>query len=342
MVATLDAWFLNNLACPTDGTSLLWDGQRLHGTCGHSYPVVDGVPVLLQPNVAQTHRSARESLERAAQHLTNVASPSETTTEPSGVHPFVVRVLAATNGLMYRNLTPSEYPIPHIRLPAAQGEQWLLDIGCNWGRWSVAAARKGYRVVGIDPSLEAVLAARVVARQLGASALFVVGDGRYLPFRTNAFDVVFSFSVLQHLSKNNVRLALRSIRRVLKPSGVSLIQMLNRLGARSLYNQARLAFHEPDPFAVRYWTTRELHDTFASAIGPSRVSVDGFFSANAQVSDLALLPRKYQWVVQSSERLRSVANRVRLLKHVADSVYITSSDDPARLSDVDKHVTQVS
>lgn len=340
-MVTLDAWFLNNLVCPADGTSLLWDGQRLHGACGHSYPVVDGVPVLLQPNVDQTHRSARESLEHAAQHQDNAAAPNENHADPAGLHPFVLRVLAATNGLMYRNLTPSEYPIPHIRLPAAQGEQWLLDIGCNWGRWSVAAARQGYRVVGIDPSLEAVLAARVVARQLGVSALFVVGDGRYLPFRTNAFDVVFSFSVLQHLSKDNVRVALRSIRRVLQPEGVSVIQMLNRIGVRSLYNQARLAFHEPDPFAVRYWTTRELYDTFASALGPSRVSVDGFFSANAQVSDLPMLPRKYQWVVQSSEKLRSVANRFPLLKHVADSVYITSSEAPGRLSEFDRYVTQV-
>ena len=36
----------------------------------------------------------------------------------------------------------------------------LLDLGSSWGRWSIAAARKGYSVVGLDPSLGAVLAAR--------------------------------------------------------------------------------------------------------------------------------------------------------------------------------------
>jgi ubiquinone/menaquinone biosynthesis C-methylase UbiE/uncharacterized protein YbaR (Trm112 family) len=338
---TLDAWLLDNLVCPADGAPLLWDGQGLHGTCDHDYPIVDGVPVLLQPNVDQTHHSARESLEYAMLHRDRSPNPSGMTNEALGVHPFVIRSLVATHGLMYRNLTPSEYPIPHLRLPAARGQQWFLDIGCNWGRWSVAAARKGYRVVGIDPSLEAILAARVVARQLGVEASFVVADGRYLPFRSDAFDVAFSFSVLQHLSKDNVRIALQSIRRVLKSNGVSVIQMLNRMGARSLYNQARLAFHEPDPFAVRYWTTHELHATFASALGPSRVLADGFFSANAQVSDLELLPRKYRWVVQSSERLRRIARRVRLFTHLADSVYVTSSEDAARLNEVEKHVTQV-
>ncbi len=342
-MATLDPWFANNLVCPADSSPLEWDGQRLHGACGHSYAVVDGVPVLLQADVEQTHRSAVASLEHAA-HASHLApTPTQAGNTPdvskhSGVHPFVHRVLAATNGLMYRDLKPDEYPIPDIRLPRARGEQWMLDVGCNWGRWSVAGARRGYKVVGLDPSLEAVMVARDVARQLGVTALFVVADGRYLPFKDKTFDVVFSFSVLQHLSKENVRMALRSVRRVLKEDGVSLVQMLNRIGLRSLYNQARLSFHDPQPFAVRYWTTRELHDTFASAVGPSRVSVDAFFSANSQVSDLKFLPPKYQMVVRSSEKLRALANRIPVLKHVADSVYITSSEDPSRLDEVEKQV----
>lgn len=345
-MATLDPWFSDNLVCPTDGSPLKWDGQRLHGASGRSYPVVDGIPVLLQADVTQTHRSALASLEHAARASHTDPSPthaSETqqVTPSSGVHPFVHRVLAATNGLMYRDLTPGEYPIPDIRLPRARGESWMLDVGCNWGRWTIAGARKGYNVVGVDPSLEAVTVARDVARQLGVTALFVVADGRFLPFKDNTFDVAFSFSVLQHLSKENVRTALRSIRRVLKSDGVSLIQMLNRIGLRSLYNQARLSFHEPHPFAVRYWTTRELHDTFASALGPSRVSVDAFFSANSQVTDLKFLPPKYQMVVRSSEKLRALTNRVPALRHIADSVYITSSEDPARLDEVEKHVVRV-
>lgn len=346
-VTTLDPWFLENLACPADHSPLQWDGKRLAGACGHSYPVVDGIPVLLQADVEQTHRSAAVSIDRArsADAAANGARPEpvgspDVESSPTGVHPYVQQVLAATNGIMYRNVTPTSYPIPDIRLPEASGEQWMLDIGCNWGRWCVAGSRKGYRVVGVDPSLEAVTVAREVAKQLGARALFVAADGRYLPFRDQTFDVVFSFSVLQHFSKDNVRHALRSVRRVLKQDGVSLVQMLNRIGLRSIYNQARLAFEEPHQFDVRYWTTRELHDTFAAAIGPSSLAVDAFFSANAQTSDIPLLPRKYQLVVRSSEKLRALANRVPALKHVADSIYITSSADPSRLAQVNARVTR--
>ena len=83
---------------------------------------------------------------------------------------------------MYKDLVGNlrGYPIPAIGLPAAKGER-LLDIGCNWGRWTIAAARKGYRVTGMDPDLGAVLAARRVAEQLGVNAEFVVADVKVSP-----------------------------------------------------------------------------------------------------------------------------------------------------------------
>lgn len=55
--------------------------------------------------------------------------------------------------------------------------------------------------MGIDPSLKAIRAARRVARQLGVEAFYIVGDNRFLPFRTETLDQFFSYSVLQHLSR---------------------------------------------------------------------------------------------------------------------------------------------
>ena len=93
------------------------------------------------------------------------------------------------------------------RSRAANGEL-LLDIGCNWGRWTIAAAQRGYRPIGIDPSFEAIVAARRIARQLGVDdARYVVADARKLPFADGTFDVVFSYGVLQHFSKSDVALS---------------------------------------------------------------------------------------------------------------------------------------
>jgi ubiquinone/menaquinone biosynthesis C-methylase UbiE len=85
-----------------------------------------------------------------------------------------------------------------------------------------AAAKKGYLPVGLDPSLGAILAAKRVANGLGLPFHGVVGDARFLPFRAGSFDVVFSYSVLQHFSKRDARTALEDIRRVLHADGRSI------------------------------------------------------------------------------------------------------------------------
>jgi ubiquinone/menaquinone biosynthesis C-methylase UbiE len=104
-----------------------------------------------------------------------------------------------------------------------------LDIGCNWGRWSIAAARKGFSVVGIDPSLGAVMAARRIANELNLNIKYLVADGRFLLFPDNHFKVAHSYSVLQHFSKDDARRTIAQISRVLEPGGLAKIQMANSM-----------------------------------------------------------------------------------------------------------------
>jgi 2-polyprenyl-3-methyl-5-hydroxy-6-metoxy-1,4-benzoquinol methylase len=133
------------------------------------------------------------------------------------IDPVVSVIIAATNGLLYKHLIGklNNYPIPDFRLPTGDNKI-LLDIGCNWGRWSIAAARKGYKVIGIDPSLGAIMAAKRVARQLDLDIEYLVADGRYLPFENESFDVVFSYSVIQHFSKEDALRTIKEISRILK------------------------------------------------------------------------------------------------------------------------------
>lgn len=313
-------WFWDSLACPRDKTSLSVDGQTLRCQKSHHYPMVHGVPVLLLDDVEQTQWVADASLKKAREPAQT--SPVVSTGE---VHPFVQDAVAATSGFLYKPLVGelTAYPIPPLRLPPGQGQS-LLDIGCNWGRWTIAAAQAGYAAIGIDPNLDAVLAARSVARDLHIDAAFLVGDARYLPFRDGAFDTVFSYSVIQHFSKPNAKRALGEVRRVLSSDGLSLIQMPNRWGVRSLYHQARRSFREGQGFDVRYWSPHELESTFRDLIGPSMLSVDGFLGLGIQPSDIRFLPPKYQVVVRISEAFRALTEYVPWLTNVADSLYITS------------------
>ncbi len=93
-------------------------------------------------------------------------------------------LVAATSGILYKHAVGRlhDYPIPEIRLADGQGKV-LLDIGCSWGRWSMASVKKGYVPAGLDPSLGAVLAAKRLAKRLGLPFHGVVADARFLPFR---------------------------------------------------------------------------------------------------------------------------------------------------------------
>jgi SAM-dependent methyltransferase len=227
---------------------------------------------------------------------------------------------------MYRPLIGrlTRYPIPELRLPVGEGKRFL-DVGCNWGRWCVAAARKGYRPVGVDYNLEAVLAARRVARRLGAAATFLVADARHLPFADASFDVAFSYSVLQHLSREDARRSVADIGRTLKPGGTAFVQLASAFGARSLYHLLRRRFREPAGMDVRYWTPGEMRRVFEERVGPATLTVDGFFGLGIQPADLDLLLPRHRLAVRASEALRAASERVGALRWAADSLYVRAT-----------------
>lgn len=243
----------------------------------------------------------------------------------SEIDPAVAFLVAATNGIAYRHLVGklNRYPIPELRLPASAG-QIFLDIGCNWGRWSIAAARKGYRPVGIDPSLGAVMAARRVARELGVQINFIVGDARFLPLKSNCIDQAFSYSVIQHFSREDAGQTIAEIGRTLKTRGRSLVQMPTKIGLRCLYHQARRGFREGTGFEVRYWTLPALRSLFESRVGPTDFSVDCFFGIGLQRTDMGVMQPHVRMAIRLSELLRTASHAMRPLLWLADSIYVCS------------------
>jgi 2-polyprenyl-3-methyl-5-hydroxy-6-metoxy-1,4-benzoquinol methylase/uncharacterized protein YbaR (Trm112 family) len=317
----VDEWLAEHLVCPVDHQTVERSADFLVCASGHAYPCIDEVPVMLAPDVGGEHDAWRSKFEQTG-------ATSRPTGDSIGVDPFVQENIAATNGVMYRALVGklARYPIPHCPMPPGRGRR-LLDVGCNWGRWCVTAARHGYVPIGIDASLDAVRAAQRVARQLDVSAAYLVADARRLPFASGSFDAVFSYSVLQHLEKADAKTSLIEIARVLKPYGEALIQLPNIFGVRSLQNRLRRLFRPRTPFDVNYYTPRELETLFRAVIGPTAVTVDGYFSLNSQTSDLDLLPVSYRTVVKASSALQALSEKLPWLGYFADSLYVRSVRD---------------
>lgn len=234
---------------------------------------------------------------------------------------YVTKSIVKTHGNLYRGVSGLDrYPIPVFPLPPGDGRR-LLDVGCNWGRWTIAAARAGYEATGVDHKEKAIEAARRVAEQLGVEAEYAVGDARSLPFADDSFEAVFSYSVLQHLAKEDVRRAAAEIGRVLRPGGTAWIEMPNARGLLNFARQASRGFSSGSGFDVRYWTLRELREVFGT-IGTVELLADGFLTLNPQPTDLDLLRPRHRLVVRVSEALRRGSDRAPALVHLADSVYV--------------------
>jgi SAM-dependent methyltransferase len=316
----IDPWLLDHLVCPRCRTRVELRDGWLHCSGAHRYPVVDDIPIMVLGDVEATHWAVTHALE----HFRD-AVPQPNALPADGVDPVVQEAIGATCGNLYRHLIGHmpRYPIPHLAFDGPEGAAFL-DVGCHWGRWCVSAARKGWRVIGIDPYLPGVQAAKRVATQLCVDAHFVVADGRYLPFETSTFDLVHSYSVLQHFSEADVEMCAFEIGRVLRPGGRSHVQMAQRFGVLNVLQQARRRFRKPRLFQVRYWPLSALRSVFSSAIGPTTLSVDGFFSINVQSADLDLLRPLHRVLVRASMFLRRLATRLPWLILGADSVYVNS------------------
>jgi SAM-dependent methyltransferase len=321
----VDSWLAEHIVCPRDRSPLRVHADELLCNNGHTYACVQGIPVLLVEEAQPTMPHLWKALKRIDRET--LSPPPHKPLADHEIHPFVQEEIASTNGQLYRKAVGKlrRYPIPAHRLPPSNGER-LLDVGCNWGRWCISASRLNYRAVGLDPNLQALLAALTVVRQLGADATFVCGDARSLPFRRESFGAVFSYSVLQHFSKPDARDSVAEIGRVLANGGTSSVQMPNKFGIRSMYHQIRLRRKPVGVFNVRYWSPSEIKQTFSSRIGPSDLSVDGFFGLGIQATDLDIIPAEFRPIVRTSEALRKLAAQpgMRWLVDLADSVYVHS------------------
>lgn len=97
----------------------------------------------------------------------------------------------------------------------------ILDCACGIGTQAIGLAARGHDVVGTDLSPVAAARALVEARDRGLRLPTAAADMRALPFPDGTFDAVLAAdnAVPHLLTSADVGLALREMRRVLRPGG---------------------------------------------------------------------------------------------------------------------------
>jgi SAM-dependent methyltransferase len=324
--SSIDQNLLAILRCPASGQKLEIDGEGLTTIDGsHRYPVVAGIPCLIPASVKPTHAGYARRLD---ENLRLRSEPFDISDH--AINSYVEAAIVGTGGNLFRGARlNAAYPIAEF--PGGFLGDPILDVGCNWGRWTIAGAQAGHRMIGVDTRLRALLCAQELSRKfvLGRIPSFVLANARMLPFAAESVTGVFSYSVLQHFTKENMTLSLAEIKRVLKPGGRSLVQMPNRRALRSLLVLASRGFSEGSEFDVRYYSIGELLQLFSQHIGRSDWRVDCFLGLNVHAYDRKFVRQSRRLIIDISEALRRASDTLRFLRPYADSVLVSSVKAPS-------------
>jgi SAM-dependent methyltransferase len=103
---------------------------------------------------------------------------------------------------------------------------YVLDLACGSCRHSIALAADGYMMVGLDASRRLLRIAKVNSHDI----VVVLGDIRFLPFKTGTFAAVVSVDTSFGYLPSEVddKVSLAEVRRVLFHEGLFVIDVFNR------------------------------------------------------------------------------------------------------------------
>ncbi len=115
------------------------------------------------------------------------------------------------------------------RFLALEPRSRVMDLACGRGRQTLELARRGHRVLGIDPDDAALAQARQAARGERLNVHFLKNDIRQITYRAEFDAVINLFTSFGYFpSERDDLRALESVARALKPGGRLLLDLLNK------------------------------------------------------------------------------------------------------------------
>jgi len=146
-----------------------------------------------------------------------------------------------------------------------------LEFGCGFGRLTPTFASLSKQHTAIDINPHAVRAARAAYPHLD----FQHSDGGRLPFDDNTFDLVVTWTVMQHIRPELIEGVLADIMRLLAPGGRFLLcEETRNTGAKTRHSWHREpSFYEQRfaPLRMTYCSYIEEIDRLPGLASPGRV-----------------------------------------------------------------------
>lgn len=135
----------------------------------------------------------------------------------------------------------------------------LLDAGCGSGKFAIPLGMRGFQVVGVDVSLNALKMAgkSIASRKLDIELL--AANVYQMPFSDSSFDIIWCYGVLQHLLFKEREAAISEFFRLLRIGGVAFIEVLGEEDMRYGGNEVETnTFSRKNGIVYHYFSKSEL------------------------------------------------------------------------------------
>ena len=213
--------------CPSCHGDLQRNAANLHcAGCAATYPLVCGVPDLrlLAPTWIDFEKDRRRA------EIVNEIS------EQKGVEHAIYDVFRNSRHFSHdKSLFRVKQVYAGMEKYNKQIDGWLrpamnsspiLDLGCGPGLLSIAAARRGMNVAGLDVSIEWLVVAKHLISANGGAPELAAGLAQALPIKSGSLGGFVSLDVIEHVGDQQGYV--NEIRRVLAPDGCLAISTPNR------------------------------------------------------------------------------------------------------------------